>query len=165
MARTNGPFGPSGAPLQRRPGQEPFGAPAGPAGQWPTHPQQGYGAPTPTPQSVQGYHFPPPEPEPAYGYTAQPLGTQPQPQWGQPADPHGYQLSYQGYDNNDPPPFHGHHQEQQGYSDQDADFGAEEYFEDDEPRSGRRWFWIAAAVFFPPASGCPRQAADGRRAH
>jgi hypothetical protein len=95
---------------------------------------------------VQGYHFPPPEPEPAYGYAPQPLGAQPQ--WGQPADPNGgYELSYQGYDNNDPPPFHNHNQhQQQGYSDQDGDYGGDEYFEDDEPRSGRRWMWIAAAV-------------------
>ena len=146
MARTSGPFGPSGGALQRRPGHDPFGAPQAPAGQWPPQQQQGYGAPTPAPQSVQGYHFPPPDPEPAYGYAPQPLGAQPQ--WGQPADPHGgYELSYQGFDNNDPPPFHNHnHSQQQGYSEQDGDYGGEEYFEDDEPRSGRRWIWIAAAV-------------------
>jgi hypothetical protein len=95
---------------------------------------------------MQGYHFPPPEPDPGYGYAPQPpLAAQPQ--WGQPADPRAYELSYQAYSGgSDPSPFaHATPHQQQSYGEQDADYG-DEYFEDEEPRRGRRWILIAAAL-------------------
>jgi hypothetical protein len=97
----------------------------------------------PQSQSMQGYHFPPPEPDPAYAYgNPQPLA--PQQQWGQPAGP--YELSYQAYAGTDPSPFAQqapHHQ--QGYPEPDADYG-DEFFDDEEPRRGRRWVLIVAAL-------------------
>jgi hypothetical protein len=99
----------------------------------------------PLPQSTQGYHFPPPEPQPSYGYSnPQLLAAQ---QWGQQPDPQAYQVNYnQAYDN-DPSPFHQahHHQHQQGYADPDPDYD-DEFYEDEEPRRGRRWLLIAAAL-------------------
>jgi hypothetical protein len=93
---------------------------------------------------MQGYHFPPPEPEPTYGYNTPPGGGQQQ--WGQPADPPGYELSYQAYNTDDPSPFHqATPHQQQGYGEQDGDYG-EEYFEDEAPRRGRRWILITAAL-------------------
>jgi hypothetical protein len=94
---------------------------------------------------MQGYHFPPPEPDPNYGYgNQQPM---PPPQWGQQADPHGYELSYQAYSAADPSPFANAtpHQQQHSYGETEADYG-EEFFEDEEPRRGRRWMLIVAAL-------------------
>jgi hypothetical protein len=95
---------------------------------------------------MQGYHFPPPEPDPGYGYAPQPQLAA-QPQWGQPADPRAYELSYQAYSGgSDPSPFaQATPHQQHGYAEQDADYG-EDYFEDEEPRRGRRWVLIAAAL-------------------
>jgi hypothetical protein len=93
---------------------------------------------------MQGYHFPPPEPDPNYAYgNQQPM---PPPQWGQQADPHGYELSYQAYSAADPSPFaNATPHQQQGYGEGEADYG-EEYFEDEEPRRGRRWILIVVAL-------------------
>src|SRR5262249_1898863 len=103
MARSNGPYGPSGAGLRRPPGDDPFGTPAPQAGGWPPQPQYG-GHPAPPAQSTQGYHFPPPEPDPNYAYGNQ--QQMPPPQWGQQQpDPHGYELSYQAFSASDPSPF------------------------------------------------------------
>jgi hypothetical protein len=146
MARSNGPFGPPGAPLRRRPGDDPYGAPpAQSSGQWPPQPQQGYGdAPLGAP--TQGYHFPPPEAAPAYGYGNQQV--LPPQQWGQQGAAQAYDLSYQNYaPAGDPGPFQpaAHHQQHQGYAETDADFN-EEYFEDEEPRRGKRWILICVAL-------------------
>src|SRR5262245_14597817 len=121
MARSNGPYGPSGAALRRRPGDDPFGAPSPQPAGWPTQPQ-GYGNPAPAAQSMQGYHFPPPEPDPNYGFGNQ--QQMPPPQWGQQPDPQGYELSYQAYTaNNDPSPFaHAAPHQQQSYSEPEPDF-------------------------------------------
>jgi hypothetical protein len=149
MARSNGPFGPPGAPLRRRPIDEPYGGQqtGQPPSQWPS---QGYPDHGHSQQAGQGYHFPPPEPEPNYGYNQQPLP--PQQQWGQQADPRAYDLSSylppggQPYAQAGPGPFAQpvHHQ-QQGYVETDAEY-SDEFFEDEEPRRGRRWIFIVAAL-------------------
>lgn len=145
MARSNGPFGPPGAPLRRRPGDDPYGVPPSQApGQWPPQPQ-GYGDAAP-PAPTQGYHFPPPEPAPTYGYANQ--QTLPPQQWGQQGGAQAYDLSYQAYaPASDPGPFQpaAHHQQHQGYAEPDADYN-EEYFEDEEPRRGKRWILICVAL-------------------
>lgn len=151
MARSNGPFGPPGtrAPLRRHPADDPFAPQPGgqPPGQWPqAFPNAGQ-----APQQGQGYHFPT-EPEPNYGYGQPP---QPQPQWGQQPDPGGYDLgnympvggqAYQPDPNQFPPPDpQGHYgPAQQRYVESDPDYDDE--FLDDEPRSGRRWMLIVAAL-------------------
>src|SRR5215510_1047267 len=119
MARSNGPYGPSGAAPRRLPGDDPFGAPAPQAPGWPPQPQ--FGNPAPAAQSMQGYHFPPAEPDPNYGFGNQ--QAMPPPQWGQQADPQGYELSYQAYSAADPSPFanatpHQH----QSYGEAEADY-------------------------------------------
>jgi hypothetical protein len=117
---------------------------AQPAGQWPPHPH-GFGHAAPQSQPTQGYHFPPPEPDPGYGYAPQP-SIAPQPQWAQPTDPRAYELSYQAYSGDDPSPFaQATPHQQQAYGEQDADYG-DEFFDDEEPRRGRRWILIAAAL-------------------
>jgi SPOR domain len=165
MARSNGPFGPPGtrAPLRRNPADDPFAPPppAQPNGQWPTQP--GY-ADQHAAQPGQGFHFPP-EPDANFGYNQQHLAQQQAPQqpqqWGQQPDPRGYDLgSYmppgaQPYPVADPAPFHQQHQapyggqayggQQQGYAEQDA-YDDDFVDEDDEPRRGRRWLLIVAAL-------------------
>jgi sporulation related protein len=105
------------------------------------------------PQSMQpmqqGYHFPPPDAEPAYGYGGQQLMPAQQ-QWGQPqSDPRGYELAYQTYAPADSgaPPFQspGQHSQQQGYGEVEPEYG-EDYYEDEEPRRGKRWILIAVAL-------------------
>src|SRR5262245_54625524 len=139
MARSNGPFGPSGAALRRRPGDDPFGAPSPQPAGWPMQaqpmqpqpmqpqpmqpqqPQGGYGSSAPASQSMQGYHFPPPEPDPDYSFGNQ--QQMPPPQWGQQPDPQGYELSYQAYTANDPSPFaRAEPHPQQGYGEPEPDF-------------------------------------------
>jgi hypothetical protein len=80
---------------------------------------------------------------PTYGYNNNQalLASQPQPQWGQQAGAQAYDLSYQTYSAADPGPFQQHHQ---GY-DADADYG-DEFYEDEEPRRGKRWLLIAVAL-------------------
>jgi len=97
----------------------------------------------------QGYHFPPPDPDPAYGYGGQQLMPA-QPQWGQPQpDPRGYELAYQTYAPADPGPSpfqsQASHAPQQGYSEPEPEYG-DDYYEDEEPRRGRRWLLIAVAL-------------------
>ena len=109
-------------------------------------------------QPGQGFHFPPPEPDPNYPYH-QPQ----QSQWGGPPQqggPAGYDLgSYmpsgaQPHGQPDP----GQYQAgpyaapfgpaQNDYAEQDAGYG-DEYLdeeEEDEPRRGRRWLFIVAAL-------------------
>jgi len=142
MARTNGPFGPPGAraPLRRHPASEIAGQPTG---QWP--PSQAFPDHGNVPQAGQGYHFPPPEQEPNYGYGQQVLAPQ---QWGQQGDPRAYEVgnylpAAQPYA--DPGPFQQTSHQQQAYAETDADYG-EEYLEDEEPRRGRRWIFIVAAL-------------------
>src|SRR5262245_20079057 len=143
MARSNGPFGPGGAPLRRHPADDAWAPPAGgqAPGQWPPQafPDDGH-------QSRQGYHFPPPEPEQNYGFNQQLLPAQ---QWNQQNDgaydvgnyPTGAAHSY-----SDPPPFQQmSHYQQQGYGDADADY-RDEFLEEEEPRRGKRWIFIAAAL-------------------
>jgi hypothetical protein len=158
MARSNGPFGPAGTrpPARRHPGDDPFAAPPGAQsnGHWPP-PQY----PDPARVGQQGYHFPP-EPDSNYGYNQQQPAFQgnaqhdpyAQQQWGQ--DPRAYDLGNyapagaQPYPPMDPPPFHqgaGHDAyAQQGY-DGEAEYD-EEFDDEDEPRSGRRWMFIVAAL-------------------
>ncbi|MBO0765675.1 MAG: hypothetical protein J2P50_13955, partial [Hyphomicrobiaceae bacterium] len=94
---------------------------------------------------MQGYHFPPPESDPGYGYPPQsPLSAQPE--WNRPADPRAYELSYQAYSPGaDPSPFANATPHQQGYGEQDVDYG-DDFFEDEEPRSGRRSILVVAAL-------------------
>ena len=95
----------------------------------------------------QGYHFPPPDPDSGYGYGNQQLV--PGQQWGQPQpDPRGYELAYQNYAPADPGPFPApapHPQQQQGYADTEPDY-SEEFYDDDEPRRGKRWILITVAL-------------------
>lgn len=149
MTRSHGPFGPPGTPLRRRPGDDAFGAPQQPAGHWPPqppHPQQGhgYGDYAAAPQPQHGYHFPPPEPQPAYGYS-NPQLLAPQ-QWPQQGEPQAYEVNYQPYAG-DPGPFQhaGPEQHHQGYADADAEYG-DDYYEDEEPRRGKRWILIVGAL-------------------
>jgi hypothetical protein len=107
---------------------------AQPPAQWPA---QAY--PNQTPQA--GYHFPPPDPDPNYGYNQQAYPPQ---QWGQQGDQRGYDLA--SYMPSDPPPFQQTaHRQQPAYDETEADYG-DELFEDEEPRRGRRWIFIAAAL-------------------
>jgi hypothetical protein len=135
-------------PLRRTPGDDQYGASQQSGGQWPPQPQQGYGdyqaASSPLQPPAQGYHFPPPDAQPAYGYSnPQLLGAQ---QWPQHGEPQPYDVGYQPFGDNDPSPFAGHAPHQhQGYADSDAEFG-DGYYEDEEPRRGKRWFLIAAAL-------------------
>lgn len=135
MARSNGPFGPpeTRPPLRR----DSLATLSQPAAQWPTQPFPDHGQPA---QAGPAYHFPPAEPAADYGYNPQPYG---QPQWGQPGDQRGYGVA--GYLPADPPPFQQTAHHQQGYADADADY-ADEFYEDEEPRRGRRWILIAAAL-------------------
>jgi hypothetical protein len=143
MTRSHGPFGPPGAPPRRRPGDDPFSAPQPPGGQWPAHPQHGYGDHAAAPQPTQGYHFPPAEPQPAYGYS-NPQLLAPQ-QWPEHAEPQAYEINYQAY-GGEPGPFQrSAHAQYQGHADGDAEFG-DDYYEDEEPRRGKRWILIAAAL-------------------
>jgi hypothetical protein len=142
MARSNGPYGPSGAPLRRLPGDDPFGTPAAqPAGQWPT---AAYPEHTSQP-APGGYPFPPQAQDPGYGYNNQPLLAAQQ--WGQPGGAQAYELNYQAYAGAEPSPFHqpAQHQQQQDYAEPDQDYN-DEFFEDEEPRRGRRWALIAIAL-------------------
>jgi hypothetical protein len=95
---------------------------------------------------MQGYHFPPQDAQPAYGGYSNPQLLAPQ-QWPQHGEPQPHEISYQGYGDSDPSPFaaQGHQHQHQGYADSDAEFG-EGYYEDEEPRRGRRWLLIAAAL-------------------
>jgi hypothetical protein len=68
-------------------------------------------------------------------------------QWGQQGGPQAYDLSYQAYaPASDPGPFQpaAHHQHQ-GYAEPDVEY-SDDYFEDEEPRRGRRWILICAAL-------------------
>ncbi len=157
MARSNGPFGPPGtrAPLRRHAGDDPFAAPQ-PAhnGQWqaPDYPDPAQVHPG---QASHGYHFPPPEPDPNYG---QHQALPPQQQWGGQPDPRGYDLGNympsgtQPYPQGDPggPYQQGPYSSQftathDGYAETD-NYGEEFLEEEDEPRRGRRWIFIAAAL-------------------
>jgi hypothetical protein len=104
---------------------------------WPT---QGYADHGHQPaQAGPAYHFPPPDPEPNYGYNQPVYAPQ---QWGQ--QDQRYDLTtYLPADG--PPPFQntGHHQ--QAYADQDPGYD-DEFYDDEEPRRGRRWMFIAAAL-------------------
>jgi sporulation related protein len=69
----------------------------------------------------------------------------PQQQWGPPQpDPQGYELAYQTYTPADPGPFQSHHQ-QQGYGEPELEYG-DDYYEDEEPRRGKRWILITVAL-------------------
>jgi hypothetical protein len=96
---------------------------------------------------MQSYHFPPPDAQPPHGYS-NPQLLAPQ-QWPQ-HEPQPYEINYQAY-GADQGPFrhgghgqHGQHGQHQGYGDSD-DFG-DGYYEDEEPRRGKRWLLIAAAL-------------------
>ncbi len=139
MARSNGPFGPPGgrAPLRRdslaslQPPQAPAQVP------WPT---QGYADHGHQPaQAGPAYHFPPPEPDPSYAYNQPAYAPQ---QWGQPDQ--RYDLTnYLPADG--PPPFQHTAHHQQAYAETDPDYN-DEFYDDEEPRRGRRWIFIAAAL-------------------
>jgi len=99
----------------------------------------------------QGYHFPPPDPEPAYGYGGQQLMPAQQ-QWGQPQpDPRAYELAYQTYAPGadfGPSPFQAPpaHAQQQGYGGEMEPEYSDDYYEDEEPRRGKRWLLITVAL-------------------
>jgi SPOR domain len=99
----------------------------------------------------QGYHFPPPDPEPAYGYGGQQLMPAQQ-QWGQPQpDPRAYELAYQTYApaaDPGPSPFQSPpaHAQQQGYGGEMEPEYSDDYYEDEEPRRGKRWLLITVAL-------------------
>jgi hypothetical protein len=102
-------------------------------------------APTPLPTPVQGHYFPSDQ-QAGYGYNDQQQMLVPQ-QWAQPGEPQAYGVAYQpGYDN-DPSPFaqHGQAQQHHGYADSDMEYG-DGYYEDEEPRRGRRWMLIVVAL-------------------
>jgi hypothetical protein len=144
MARQNGPFGPSGTRAPpRRPSDDVFaGPPAHQNGQWPPS------------QPGQGFHFPPPEPDPNYPYH-QPQDAQ---QWGQQPGPQGYDLGNYMPNGNQQQHYPAHdqaHYQQgqypaeyghadQGYAENDAGYG--DYEEEEEPRRGRKWIFVAAAL-------------------
>jgi hypothetical protein len=133
---------------------DPFPAPQ-PAhnGQWqaPDYPDPAQVHPG---QASQGYHFPPPEPDPNYGHHQ---ALPPHQQWGAQPDPRGYDLGNympngaQPYSQADP----GAYQQgpyasqfgaaQEGYAESD-NYGDEFLDDEDEPRRGRRWMFIAAAL-------------------
>jgi hypothetical protein len=145
MARQNGPFGPSGTrpPLRRPPAEDAFASPpAYQNGQWPP---RDYPDPS---QAGQGFHFPPPEPDPNYPHHQQ--------QWGQQPGAQGYDLGnympsgnqHQHYPAHD----QAHYQQgqypaeyDQGYAENESGYGDYEE-EDEEPRRGRRWIFVAAAL-------------------
>jgi hypothetical protein len=96
---------------------------------------------------MQGGHYP--ESQAGYGYGNQPMLV-PQ-QWGQQhGEPQPYEIAYQqGYNDTDPSPFAQHGgqvQHHQGYADGDMEFGDGGYYEDEEPRRGKRWLLIAVAL-------------------
>lgn len=93
---------------------------------------------------MQGYHFPPPEAQPAYGGYSNPQLLAPQ-QWPPQGEPQPYEVNYQPYGADHGGFPHGGHGQHQGYADSDADF-ADGYYEDEEPRRGKRWLLIAAAL-------------------
>ena len=103
MARTNGPFGPSGAALRRRPGDDPYGAPAAPpAGQWPrsAHRSRAIGShhrrriPSPCSRATISLRRTRSRPTATAASSSMPA----QQQWGQPQpDPRAYELTYQTY--------------------------------------------------------------------
>lgn len=150
MARQNGPFGPSGTRVPpRRPSADDVfaGPPAHQNGQWPPRDYQD-GA-----QAGQGFHFPPPEPDPNYPYQ----GQAPQ-QWGQQPGAQGYDLGNympngnqqqqypaygDQYQQGQYPAEYGH--PDQGYADNEAGYGEYEE-EEEEPRRGRRWIFVVAAL-------------------
>src|SRR5262245_48243596 len=142
MARSNGPFGPPGGrpPLRRdslaslQPPQAQAQVPS--QVPWPT---QGYADHGHQPaQPGPAYHFPPPDPEPNYGYNQPVYAPQ---QWGQ--QDQRYDLA--NYLPSDPPPFQNTAHHQQAYAEQDPDYG-DDFYDDEEPRRGRRWMFIAAAL-------------------
>jgi hypothetical protein len=90
----------------------------------------------------QGYHFPPPDAQPAYGYS-NPQLLAPQ-QWPQHGAPQPYEVNYQAYGADPGALQRGGHAQHQGYNDTD-DFG-DGYYEDEEPRRGKRWLLIVAAL-------------------
>jgi hypothetical protein len=105
-------------------------------------------------QTGQGFHFPPPEPDPNYPYHQ----SQQPPQWPQQAGPASYDLgsympnSAQPYGQPDPgqyqPSPYAAQPAQHDYAGQDANYG-EDYLdeeEEDEPRRGRRWMFVVAAL-------------------
>jgi hypothetical protein len=108
------------------------------------------------PQSMQqGYHFPPPDPDPAYGYGGQDLMPAQQ-QWGQPQpdprgypqQPAGYELAFQNYAPAEPGPApyqSAAPPQQAGYGESEPEY-VEDFYEDEEPRRGRRWVLIAVAL-------------------
>jgi hypothetical protein len=104
--------------------------------------------PLPTPAAGQGGPYLPSDQQQAgYGYgDHQVLAPQ---QWAQPGEPQAYGVAYQpGYDN-DPSPFAqqaGQAQQHHGYVDGDMEYGDGGYYEDEEPRRGRRWLLIAVAL-------------------
>jgi hypothetical protein len=92
---------------------------------------------------AQGYHFPPPDAQPAYGY-GNPQMLSPQ-QWPQHGEPQPYEVNYQSYGADQAAFQRGGHAQHQGYADGDPDFN-EGYYEDEEPRRGKRWLLIAVAL-------------------
>jgi len=143
MARSNGPFGPPGGrpPLRRdslaslQPPQASAQVPS--QVPWPT---QGYADHGHQPaQPGPAYHFPPPEPEPNYGYNQPVYAPQ---QWSQ----HDQRYDLATYMPADgPPPFQNTAHHQQAYADRDPGYD-DEFYDDEEPRRGRRWMFIAAAL-------------------
>jgi hypothetical protein len=104
---------------------------------WPTQGYADHGQPA---QAGPAYHFPPPEPDPNYGYNQPAYAPQ---QWGQ-QDQRGYDLAnYLPADG--PAPFQQTAHHQHAYAEPGADYG-DELYEDEEPRRGRRWILIAAAL-------------------
>jgi hypothetical protein len=107
-----------------------------PQAPWPTQGYANHGQPA---QAAPAYHFPPPEPDPNYGYNQPAYAPQ---QWG--PDQRGYDLAnYLPAEGQPPYQQTAHHQH--GYAEPDADYG-DEFYEDEEPRHGRRWIFIAAAL-------------------
>jgi hypothetical protein len=105
---------------------------------WPT---QGYADHVQPTQAGPAYHFPPPDPEPNYGYNQPVYAPQ---QWA-PPDQRYDLANYLPADS--APPFQNtaHHQHQQAYADEDPGYD-DEFYDDEEPRRGRRWMFIAAAL-------------------
>jgi SPOR domain len=106
---------------------------------WPTQGYADHGQPA---QAGPAYHFPPPDPDPNYGYNQPVYAPQ---QWGQQQDQQGYDLANYLPPSDAPPRFAQTAHHQQAYGDHDADYG-DEFYDDEEPRRGRRWIFIAAAL-------------------
>ena len=87
--------------------------------------------------------FPPQAQDPGYGYNNQPL-LAPQ-QWGQQGAAQAYELNYQAYSTADPGPFRQTAHHPQEYAEPEQDYN-DEFFEDEEPRRGRRWVLIVVAL-------------------